>query len=144
MVNLSQTATLEDRISPEGRAAFDAFYTSLTERKAGDFKALHIFSTPDQLVSVDFGVSVGLVLPPRPYAKREWPCLGALRSAAMSDLMVMADAELSLYDPGEVITPLSRTEWWDFWIGDFLGMRPMLMPHSFKGRVFVILRGAVL
>ena len=142
-VNLSQTATFADLTSPEGVASFNAFYAGLAGRTAGSFKTLHVLATPDKLVSIDFGAASDLELPPVPYANREWPCRGALCSTCLSELLVLADAKLSLYEPDEVLIPLSRADWWEFWIAPFLGMKPAMMAHSSKGRVFVVLRGVV-
>ena len=143
MVNLSQTATYADATSPEGRAAFDAFYAGLAMRTAVSFKTLHVLANPDELIALDFGVSVKLELPPVPYANREWPCCGALKSESMTDLVTLADAKLALYEPEGIITALPASAWWEFWIVPFVGMGRVMMPHATKGRVFVVLRGVV-
>lgn len=149
MVNLTDTATYEDLTSPEGRASFDAFYASLAGRTAGSFKTLHVLATLRSIapirsmVSLDFGTAVNFDLPPIPYARREQLCGGALASEGLAELLVLADAKLSLYEPGEILTPLSRADWWEFWVAPFLGMRTMLMGHATKGRVFVVMRGVV-
>lgn len=143
MANLSQSATLADLTSPQGVASFDAFYAGLAIRTAASFKVLHVLATPAKLVSMDFGVASDLELPPVPYAIREWPCRGALCSVSLAELIVMADAKLSLYRPSDIITALPAAEWWKFWIAPFAGMKPGMMPHSSKGRVRVVLRGVV-
>lgn len=138
---MSSFRTYEELISPEGREQFATFYLSLAMRKAKDFKALHVLATPEKLVAMDFGVAVDLKFPPHPYAKREWPCRGAMASGCGAELITLADASLALYDPEEVINPLSSTDWWEFWSARMIGMKPVDMEHAARGRAFFILRG---
>ncbi len=143
-VNLTDTATYEDRVSPEGRAAFTTFYSIyMAGRQVADFKALHVLAANGKLLSVDFGISVDLVLPVGRYAKREYQCHGAMRSESAERLIALCNQYLASLPPDAIIPALPPEPWWDFWVAPLIGMRVMDMERARNGRVFFALRGAV-
>ncbi len=113
--------TLENRISPDGRARFVGFLVSLGKRTGQSLKVLHIARTPAGFISCDLNLSAATL-----------PDLGGELSRVLSRL-----------NATDAVPVGPQSNWWDFWRGDWIGRGAAYFPKAPRDRYIVMIRGEV-